>query len=95
LTRRRPVGVGADQDPTKPLIVFGGRYIDRMWRRDGRWASVTRVCPVEWQSDATFLLSPETIEFLDTTTSPWRQSERSFYRHFRCIGRPSAVPDFW
>ena len=44
--------VGTDRDPAKPLIVSGGRYIDRLERRDGRWAIVARVCLVEWQSEA-------------------------------------------
>ncbi len=34
--------VGTDRDPDKPLIISGGRYVDRLARRDGRWA-ITRV----------------------------------------------------
>ena len=35
------VFVGTDRDPVKPLIISGGRYVDRLARRDGRWAIVT------------------------------------------------------
>ena len=32
------VFVGTDSDPARPLIISGGRYIDRLERRHGRWA---------------------------------------------------------
>ena len=57
--------VGTDRDPDKPLIIAGGRYVDRLARRDGRWAIVAQVCLVEWQSESTSLLPLDAIAFLD------------------------------
>lgn len=42
------VFVGAYPEPDAPLTVVGGRYVDRLERRDGRWGIVRRVCTVEW-----------------------------------------------
>lgn len=56
--------VGTDRDSTRPLTISGGRYVDRLQRRDGRWAIVARICLVEWQTEAGSLLTPELIEFL-------------------------------
>jgi hypothetical protein len=56
--------VGTDRNPEKPLTIFGGRYVDRLERRDGRWGIVARVNLVEWQTEASSLLTPEWIEFL-------------------------------
>jgi hypothetical protein len=36
--------VGTDRDADKPLIVSGGRYVDRLARREDRWAIAARVC---------------------------------------------------
>jgi hypothetical protein len=56
--------VGTDRDPDKPLTIAGGRYVDRLELRKGRWGIVTRVCLVEWQSESVSLLTPAAIEFL-------------------------------
>jgi hypothetical protein len=42
------VFVGTDRDPAEPLTMVGGRYIDRLERRDDRWAIAARRCLVEW-----------------------------------------------
>jgi hypothetical protein len=44
------VGRYADRDT--PLTLAGGRYVDRLERRDGRWAIAKRVCTAEWRSVA-------------------------------------------
>ena len=56
--------VGTDRDPAAPLRVVGGRYVDRLDRRAGRWAIAARVCLVEWQTEATSGLSPAALDFL-------------------------------
>ncbi|MFY9917778.1 MAG: nuclear transport factor 2 family protein [Mycobacterium sp.] len=84
--------VGTDRDPAKPLIVSGGRYIDRFERRDGRWAIAARVCLVEWQSDATSLLSPELVEFLDTVQTVARDTSDNSYDRPLVITRSAASP---
>ncbi|HEX9527379.1 MAG TPA: nuclear transport factor 2 family protein [Streptosporangiaceae bacterium] len=32
----------------KPMAMSGGRYIDRLEKRDGRWAIAARVCVRDW-----------------------------------------------
>lgn len=83
--------VGTDRDPAKPLIVSGGRYIDRFERR-GRWAIAARVCLVEWQSDATSLLSPELVESLDTVQTVARDTSDNSYDRPLVITRSAASP---
>lgn len=41
--------VGTDRDERKPIEIVGGRYLDRMDRREGRWAIAARVCVEEWR----------------------------------------------
>ena len=83
--------VGTDRDPTKPLIISGGRYIDRLERRDGRWAIAARVCLVEWQSDATSLLPPEAVEFLDTVQTVARDASDNSYDRPLVISRAATA----
>lgn len=86
------VFVGTDRDPTKPLIVSGGRYIDRLERRDGRWAIVARVCLVEWQSEATSLLPPEAVDFLDTVQTVARDASDTSYDRPLAVTRTMSSP---
>ena len=44
------VFVGRYPDRDTPLTMAGGRYVDRLDRRDGRWAIATRVCTAEWRT---------------------------------------------
>jgi len=37
-------------DRNTPLTVAGGRYVDRLERKGGRWAISTRVCTAEWRA---------------------------------------------
>lgn len=39
--------VGLNREGT-PLTMSGGRYIDRLERRDGRWAIAERICVRDW-----------------------------------------------
>jgi hypothetical protein len=55
---------GTDRDPTNHLTINGGRYVDRLERRDGRWGIVARVCMVEWHTESTTLITEETMGFL-------------------------------
>jgi hypothetical protein len=53
--------VGTDLVPDSPLTMVGGRYVDRLERRDGRWAIVVRRCLVEWATNPTSLLPVEDL----------------------------------
>lgn len=43
--------VATECDPGAPQKMFGGRYVDRFERRDGRWAIAARVCLPEWRTE--------------------------------------------
>lgn len=53
--------VGTDREPANHLTTSGGRYIDRLEWRDGRWAIVDRVCLVEFMSESQTLLTEEAL----------------------------------
>ena len=44
--------VGRYPDRDTPLTVAGGRYVDRLERKRGRWAISTRVCTAEWRTSS-------------------------------------------
>jgi hypothetical protein len=50
--------VGLNRTGT-PLTMSGGRYIDRLEKRDGRWAIAARVCVRDW---APLTEIPETLD---------------------------------
>jgi SnoaL-like domain len=56
--------VGTDREPENHLTINGGRYVDRLERRDGGWGITARVCMVEWQTEATTLITAEAVELL-------------------------------
>lgn len=39
-------------DRETPLTVAGGRYVDRLDRKGGRWAISARVCTAEWRTSS-------------------------------------------
>lgn len=78
-----------------PYTVGGGRYIDRLEKRDGRWAIVVRKCVRDWiplteipdkidQSTLTSgrgFVKPHEVEFLDTCSQVARdRSDPSYDR---------------
>jgi hypothetical protein len=71
--------VGTERDPTAPLTVFGGRYVDRFERRAGRWGIAVRVCLVEWATDPTSLLPAEAAQMLAATGTVARDATDSSY----------------
>lgn len=56
--------VGTDREPADHMTLSGGRYVDRLERRDGRWAIVDRVCIVEWNTESTSFITEEVIAML-------------------------------
>jgi len=63
----------------KALIMMGGRYIDRLERREGKWAIALRRCTVEWtlQGDGSALKSGNFAGFIKGT---WDTSDVSYAR---------------
>ena len=52
--------VATDNDPSAPLKLYGGRYVDRFERRCGRWAIAARKLIPEWKTECASLTTPET-----------------------------------
>jgi hypothetical protein len=56
--------VGTDREPANHMTLSGGRYVDRLERRDERWAIVDRVCVVEWNAESTSFITDEVIAMM-------------------------------
>ncbi|CAN5827083.1 nuclear transport factor 2 family protein [soil metagenome] len=56
--------IGTDREPHDHLTISGGRYVDRLERREGRWGIVARSCVVEWQTESTNLMSEGVMDML-------------------------------
>ncbi|MGP4053623.1 nuclear transport factor 2 family protein [Mycobacterium sp. 4D054] len=56
--------VGTDKEPANHMTLSGGRYIDRLERREGRWAIAERVCVVEWNTESTSQITDEVIAIM-------------------------------
>lgn len=48
-------------------LLFGGRYVDRLEKRDGRWAISVRVAFVEWSNDESSAKLPGLMAHLNVT----------------------------
>jgi hypothetical protein len=82
--------VGTDREPANRMTISGGRYVDRLERRDGRWAIVDRVCVAEWIADSTNLISEEVLALLaDIKGAAHDRSDPSYLRPLRA-NRPGA-----
>src|SRR5690349_17063737 len=84
-TRRtqRPItcSFGTDRDPANHITLSGGRYVDRMERRDGRWAIVDRVYVVEWNAETTNQITEEIVAMLtDVKTATHGHDDPSYSR---------------
>ena len=71
--------IGTESDPAAPLTVFGGRYVDRFERRDGKWGIAVRLCLVEWATDPKSLLPADASDFLAATGTVARNATDSSY----------------
>lgn len=71
--------IGTERDPKAPLTVFGGRYVDRFERRDGRWGIAVRLCLVEWATDPKSLLPEGAADLLVATGTIARNGTDSSY----------------
>ncbi len=46
------------------MTLSGGRYVDRLERRDGAWAIVDRVCVVEWNAESVSQITDDVIAMM-------------------------------
>ncbi|ESZ88791.1 MAG: hypothetical protein Q27BB25_01310 [Blastomonas sp. CACIA14H2] len=65
--------------------MVGGRYVDRIDRRDGHWAVAERICMVEWNAEA----APGAAAFDASIfiAGSWDRSDPSYTRPLR-VERP-------
>ena len=70
--------IGTERDPAA-LTVFGGRYVDRFERREGKWGIVVRICLVEWATDPKSLLPADAADALAATGTIARDATDSSY----------------
>ncbi|WP_446655194.1 nuclear transport factor 2 family protein [Blastomonas sp.] len=65
--------------------MVGGRYVDRIDRRDGQWAVAERICMVEWNAEA----APGAVAFDASIfiAGTWDRSDPSYTRPL-CVERP-------
>ena len=75
-----------------PAQMVGGRYVDRMERRGGRWGIVRRVCIVEWQGQLN--VSPPPFQ-QDVSLRGERSREDISYLRPLDITRPRQVPKWY
>jgi hypothetical protein len=72
---------GTDREPANHVTNSGGRYVDRLERRDVRWAIVARVCVVEWITESTSSITEEVIGMLSAVQTPTKdRSDPSYLR---------------
>jgi hypothetical protein len=64
--------VGTDRAPANHMTCSGGRYVDRLERRDGRWAIVARVCVAEWITESTSSITEDIVGMLSAVQTPTR-----------------------
>jgi len=73
--------VATDREPANHMTLSGGRYVDRLERRAGRWAIVDRVCVVEWNAESTSQLTDEILAMLtDIKGAAHDRSDPSYTR---------------
>jgi hypothetical protein len=69
------------------MTISGGRYVDRLERRDGRWAIVVRVCVVEWIKESSSSISEDVIAMLSAAQTPTKdRSDPSYARPLTLTG---------
>ncbi|MGB9307596.1 MAG: nuclear transport factor 2 family protein [Mycobacterium sp.] len=62
--------VGTDREPANHTTISGGRYVDRLERRGGRWAITDRVCLVEFINESQSLLTDAAIAAVPGARTP-------------------------
>jgi SnoaL-like domain len=85
--------VGTDREPANHITTSGGRYIDRLQRRDGRWAIVDRVCLVEFMNESQSLLTEEALAMVAGTRMPSHDTMDPSYDRPLAASRAAANVD--
>jgi hypothetical protein len=83
------VGDTAHAETYYLLTSSGGRYVDRLERRDGRWAIVARVCVVEWITESTSSITEDVIGMLSAVQTPTKDRTDPSYARPLVVTSPS------
>jgi hypothetical protein len=71
--------VGTDREPANHMTSSGGRYVDRLERRNGRWAIVASVCVVEWITESASSITEDVVGMLSPTQTPTKDGTDPSY----------------
>lgn len=82
--------IGTDREPANHMTISGGRYVDRLERRDGRWAIVDRVCLVEFMNESQSLLTEEAIAMVPGARTPRHDATDASYDRPLAASRVAA-----
>ena len=74
-----------------PLGMSGGRYIDRLEKRDGRWAIAARICVRDW---APLDAIPETLDQSALTVVELDEATRTLMRQGAQPARDRSDPSY-
>ena len=73
--------VGTDREPANHMTISGGRYLDRLERRNGRWGIVTRLCVAEWITESANMITEEVAAMLSAQHIPTKdRTDPSYLR---------------
>ena len=84
------VFIATECDPNSPLLMVGGRYIDRFERRNGKWAIAARVCLAEWQTNVPSGFSAAAMEFMSAAGTVARNPSDTSYARPLIVDREMA-----
>jgi hypothetical protein len=73
------------------MVVFGGRYLDQLERRDGRWGIVARVVAHDWSDAYPLTLYPDVERFAQGAAIGDDPSARLFPRGWGHRANPGAA----
>jgi hypothetical protein len=82
--------VGMNRKGT-PLAISGGRYIDRLEKRNGRWAIAARVCVRDWAPLAEI---PDTLDQSSMTVVPLDEATKALMRAGAQPARDRTDPSY-
>ena len=69
----------------------GDRYVDRLERRDERWAIVARVCVAEWIAESSSLITEDVVAMLSAVQTPTKdRSDPSYARPLMPTGTSNS-----
>jgi hypothetical protein len=63
--------------------------VDRLERRDGRWAITARVCVVEWITESTSSITEDVIGMLSALQKPTKDRTDPSYTRPLVVGVPA------